>query len=776
MAKTFEFTQLLRNLGIRKLSKMSTSTGTKVRQPAWQKPSNSGGETGLKMYNSLTRNKEEFVPKSGGKTVSWYSCGPTVYDSTHMGHARNYVSIDINRRLLQDYFGYNIQFVQNVTDIDDKIILRARQSYLFDKFVAQNPVPDSAVREKCLKATLKFISENLKSDISSLEQFQTWYESLDNSKEKDANPKFGMHSSATLSAIGALTGSGECDANDFYGKMKDVLVPVLDEESGNTVNDPEIFRALPAYWEKQFNKDMASLNVLPPSVTTRVSEYVPEIIEFVQKIIENGYAYAANDGSVYFDTGAFDKSDKHEYAKCQPWNKGQLLLINDAEGSLSDFSGSNGKRSPNDFALWKASKPGEPEWESPWGKGRPGWHIECSVMASDILGSNIDIHTGGVDLAFPHHDNELAQSEACFDNYQWVNYFLHTGHLHIEGQKMSKSLKNFITVGEALEKYSARLLRLTFCSAQWNNPLDFKESLITEVKSFEQTLNNFFRNVRALVADIDHREDGGECVSKKLGKEEKDLIRDFELYQEQIHTAFCDNLATPVAIRNIGELLTRSNLYIATIGSNLRIEPLADIARYVTKILGILGFPSRPDGLGWEDDANKSQSSVSNREELLMPYVKCLSNFRDEVRRLAISGAAHSDLLKLTDRVRDHDILNLNVSIDDRSDQASLVKFLNEQEKEELQKVLVEKEERQKEKEAKKQEQARLRELKEAERRKKAEVAPQDMFRDTELYSEWDQDGLPVKNKDGTEVTKSMLKKLKKQFDQQKKLHDEYFP
>ncbi|SCU99373.1 LAME_0G02916g1_1 [Lachancea meyersii CBS 8951] len=773
MLKSLGFIQQLRNLGKRKVSKMSSSIGAKISQPVWQKPSKESQESVLKLYNSLTRKKEEFVPRSGGKNVSWYSCGPTVYDSTHMGHARNYVSIDVNRRLLQDYFGYNIQFVQNVTDIDDKIIVRARQLYLFENFVAKTPAPNAEVRQKCQEAALKYISTNLNSAISSFQQFESWYASLDIAKEKEANPKFGMHSASVQTAIEAL---GEENAETFYEKVKDVLIPVLDEESGSTVNDPEIFRKLPAYWEKQFNKDMESLNVLPPSVTTRVSEYVPEIVDFVKKIIDNGYAYAANDGSVYFDTVMFDKSEKHEYAKCQPWNKGQLSLINDAEGSLSNFSASNGKRSPNDFALWKASKPGEPEWESPWGKGRPGWHIECSVMASDILGSNIDIHTGGVDLAFPHHDNELAQSEACFDNYQWVNYFLHTGHLHIEGQKMSKSLKNFITVREALDKFSSRLLRLTFCSAQWNSPLDFKESLLVEVKSLEQSLNNLFKNVRALHADIDHSEESGKYVSKKLSQKEKDLMKDFDRYQDQVHEAFCDNLSTPVALKNIGELVSKTNQYIAAAGSDLKIEPLVDIVRYVTKIMAILGFPARQDGLGWLDEANEAATGSSNKEELLMPYLKCLSNFRDGVRRLAIENVTSGEYLKLTDRVRDQDLLNLNVSIDDRSDQGSLVKFLNDEEKDELLRILVEKEQRQKEKEAKKVEQAKLRESKENERRKKAEMAPENMFRDPELYSEWDQDGMPVKNKDGSDVTKSMLKKLKKVYDQQKKLHSEYFP
>lgn len=239
-----------------------------------------------------------------------------------------------------------------------------------------------------------------------------------------------------------------------------------------------------------------------------MSEFVPEIISYIEKIIANGYAYAA-DGSVYFDTARFDGQGGHHYAKLEPWSKGDASLIEDGEGSLG--AKLQGKRNPNDFALWKASKPGEPVWESPWGKGRPGWHIECSVMAryiinrrlveknnanddddSAVLGDNMDIHSGGIDLAFPHHDNELAQAEAYYDCHQWVNYFLHAGHLHVEGQKMSKSLKNFITIQEALKTYSARQLRIFFLLHQWNAKMDFKQSSMQEAIQIETTIRVSF--------------------------------------------------------------------------------------------------------------------------------------------------------------------------------------------------------------------------------------------------------------------------------------------
>lgn len=749
-----------------------TAAAAKIAQPEWHKPAPQKSKPVLKLYNTLTRAKEQFVPISGTSLVSWYSCGPTVYDASHMGHARNYVSVDINRRIMSEYFGYDIKFVQNVTDIDDKIIIRARQNYLFDNYTNGVSEITDAIVEKANGATIAYINKNLNAEMTSTADFSKWVASLDVETEKINNPKFPMHVTAVSNAVLALE-QQRGDSARFFELVKDVMVPVLDKELGSTVNDPEVFRKLPAYWENRYNDDMARLNVLPPSVTTRVSEYVPEIVTFVEKIISNGYAYATDDGSVYFDTGKFDGSSKHDYAKCQPWNKGKMDLIEDGEGSLSTQN-TKEKHSNNDFALWKASKPGEPEWESPWGKGRPGWHIECSVMASDILGSQIDIHSGGIDLAFPHHDNELAQSEARYDNEQWINYFLHTGHLHIEGQKMSKSLKNFITIDEALSKYTSRQLRLVFASAQWNNQLDFKESLLNEVRSLESSFNNFFQNARALQADNIHKQEGlSYNISKKLTPLEKKLLDDLQATQEKVDTAFCDNLSTPQAVKALADMVTTTNTYISAVGNELKIEPVIEVCKFVTKILDIIGFAARPDNLGWEtiSSADKSSGSV---EDVAMPYVKVLSNFRDQVRSMAIAKADLSEFLKLTDYIRDHDLLKLNVSLDDRNGQSALVKFLTEEEKQEVLKFNEEKEARDEAKRQKKLEQQKLREQKELERKEKAKVSPLEMFK-TEQYSAWDENGMPTKDKDGNDVTKSMTKKLKKQWDQQKKLHEEYF-
>jgi len=763
---------LARNLKAIPILPRMASTGTKkVQQPAWLQPTKKE-DVPLVLYNSLTRTKTEFVPLVPNH-ISWYCCGPTVYDHSHMGHARNYVSSDICRRILQNYFGYNVKFVQNVTDIDDKIIIAARQQHLFESKIASVYLSvDDSLLEKAKSYLLAYINKNLPGFSDEISKFVPWTESLNVAELSKETPKLPMYIKAAVRAHNAIYRSGG-DYSQFLSSIEEVAKPALDAEFGNSVTDNSIFRKLPSFWENKFNEDMAKLNVLPPTVTTRVSEYVPDIIEFVDKIVENGFAYSTQDGSVYFDTVKFENDPNHDYAKLQPWNKGDLSLIEDGEGSLS--IGQATKKNPADFALWKASKPGEPSWPSKWGEGRPGWHIECSVMASDLTGETMDIHSGGIDLCFPHHDNELAQSEAYFDNKQWVNYFLHNGHLHIEGQKMSKSLKNFITIEQALKDYTSRQLRLVFALSSWEKPIDFKESLIQEVKTLESTFSKFFTNVRALNSDYKHKLANGENVSRRVSDIEKQLYDDLSAAQTEVHKAFCDNLSSPQALKAIQDLIAKSNTYIqltSTGATPLRIEVLIAVTNWIVKILDILGFETRKDQLGWED-AQEGKANEGSIEDTVMPYVKALAQFRDNVRNLAINKAELSEILKASDTIRS-ELVHLGISLDDRPNGPSLVKFLNESEK---QQFLAQQEAKAKialEKEQKKKQQAELNAKKEQERLQKMKVNPQEMFKDKTLYSEWDETGIPLKDAQGEEITKSMKKRLLKQYQQQDKLYQEY--
>ncbi|AMD19573.1 HCL578Cp [Eremothecium sinecaudum] len=737
---------------------MSSST-SKIAQPKWIKPDAIKEQPALKLYNSLTRNKDEFVPISKSRKVTWYSCGPTVYDAAHMGHARNYVTIDINRRILEDYFGYDVDFVQNVTDIDDKIIIRARQEHLFEKYVSECSKVDDACLKKVKEAILAYISSKVDSKIETIESYNEWEKKIDLGKVKVEDPKLAMHVAAVRKAVDALNGHDQKPVREFLDAVKDVLVPVLDSEFGASITDPEVFRKLAAYWERSFNEDMRRLNVRAPTVTTRVSEYVDEIITFVKRIIDNGYAYVTDDGSVYFDTVRFDSAPNHDYAKCQPWNRGQHDLIADGEGALSS---SSGKRSANDFALWKASKAGEPQWESPWGAGRPGWHIECSVMASDVLGSTIDIHSGGIDLAFPHHDNELAQSEACFENSQWVNYFLHTGHLHIEGQKMSKSLKNFITIEEALEKYSVRQMRLAFAFTQWNNQLDFKESAMAEVRAWEQSVGNYFRTVRALIHESMEKD-----VTTRQSAPEAQLRRELAEVVERGHVQLCDNLSVGLVLRGVADIVGKANVYIAERGKDVRIEVLSEIARYATKMISLIGIEVRSDGLGWKE---AEKSTGEGFEEDVLPYVRCLSHFRDEIRQLARNNASSKEILRLADVLRDEHLVKLNVILEDRQEGPALVKFIDENERKRLVEEQAERTKREQQRKAAAEE-ARKRD---AARREKARVPAEVMFLQSAEYSAWDENGVPVSDASGEPLSKSMKKKLLKQWQQQKKLNEEF--
>jgi cysteinyl-tRNA synthetase len=407
-----------RPLRLSLIATMATSTRT---QPPWKEPQSEHASK-LKVWNSLTRSKNDFVPiDPEGKVVKWYSCGPTVYDDAHLGHARNYVTIDILRRVLAHYFGYNLRFVQNITDVDDKIILRGRQQYLLADFKSKNP----AVTDDLINTTIKAFDAYVKKNLPLLsadvnigtfnEESGKQYANVIQGKsvdgvgpagDKEAKIKMHLKTAGTAAtALLAPSKSAPEDVDVFYAGAEDVLLPYLDSLHGTSIDasDHTVFTRLTQKYEARFNEDMRSLNVLDPDVVTRVTEYGDQIVAFVEKIVDNGFAYSTSDGSVYFDIEGFEKVPGNHYARLEPWNRGDKSLQADGEGALSQQKTSE-KRSESDFALWKSSKPGEPAWQSPWGPGRPGWHIECSVMASDVLGQQMDIHSGGIDLCFPHHD------------------------------------------------------------------------------------------------------------------------------------------------------------------------------------------------------------------------------------------------------------------------------------------------------------------------------------------------------------------------------------
>lgn len=408
----------------------------------------------LKVYNSLTRNKDTFVPVDPtGKTVTWYACGPTVYEDAHLGHAKNYVSTDIIRRIMKDYFGFRVKFVMNTTDIDDKIIIQARQQYLLAHFKGEAATEDDSVSDSVLaevKAAFRhYIGKNLPS-LPSDTSPETFSDTVDKAYKDKAEPPpladpatanqgqaptvadllLRAHIGVARSAVEALQAPGKQSV--FFAKTDAILLPYLDALHGAEMdsNNHKIYLDLTQKFERRFTEDMNALNILAPDQLTRVTEYVPQIVRFVEKIVANGFGYSTADGSVYFDIDSFEKAG-HSYSRLLPGSKNDPALLADGEGSLS--KGKSMKRSETHFALWKASKPGEPAWSSPWGRGRPGWHIECSAMASEVIGKTIDIHSGGIDLRFPHHDNELAQSEAYWStpgcNVQWTNYFIHMGQL-----------------------------------------------------------------------------------------------------------------------------------------------------------------------------------------------------------------------------------------------------------------------------------------------------------------------------------------------------------
>ncbi|KAM8938889.1 cysteine--tRNA ligase, cytoplasmic [Pelodytes ibericus] len=727
----------------------------KRTQPPWSPPE-AKEQPKLRLYNSLTRSKDVFVPQNG-KKVTWYCCGPTVYDASHMGHARSYISFDILRRVLKDYFKYDVFYCMNITDIDDKIIKRARQNYLFQKYKDSNPKAPALLLD--VKTALKPFLQNLS-------------ETTDPDKKQMLEKIEKAVSAAICPLEGALSKSA-CEeetqkyAQTLLEESADMLAEWLDTQHGADVTDNSIFTQLPKYWEGEYHKDMDALNVLPADVLTRVSEYVPEIVAFVQKIVDNGYGYVSN-GSVYFNTAKFHSSDKHYYAKLVPEAVGDQKALQEGEGDLSISADRlNEKQSPNDFALWKTSKPGEPSWESPWGKGRPGWHIECSAMAGSILGESMDIHGGGFDLRFPHHDNELAQSEAFYDNDHWVRYFLHTGHLTIAGCKMSKSLKNFITIKDALQRNTARQLRLAFLMHSWKDTLDYSNNTMESAIQYEKFMNEFFLNVKDILrapTDIT-----GQFV--KWEDPEIDLNNSFYDKKSAIHEALCDNIDTRTVMEEMRSLVSQCNSYIAS-KKGAKQTPnrmlLQSISAFLTSMLRIFGAIEGEEPIGFPVGGSTQNL---NLESTVMPYLQVLSQFREGVRKIARENKVF-EVLQLSDALRDDVLPDLGVRLEDHEGLPTVVKLVD---RETLLKEKEEKKQAEEEKRRKKEEAAKKKQELEAAKLAKMKICPSGMFKsETDKYSKFDESGFPTHDIEGKELSKGQAKKLRKLFETQEKLHKEY--
>ena len=409
----------------------------------------------MKLYNTMTRKKEEFKPITPGE-VKIYGCGPTVYNFIHIGNARPICVFDTMRRYME-YRGFKVTYVQNFTDIDDKIIKKA-----------------------------------------------------------------------------------------------------IDEESD--------YLTVSKRYIEEYKKDAKGLNVRGASIAPLATENIDSVIDIISTLIEKGYAYEVN-GDVYFRTKRFKEYGKLSHQPLEDLEAGARISIGEQ------------KEDPMDFALWKSSKPGEPFWNVPWGKGRPGWHIECSAMARKYLGNTIDIHCGGRDLIFPHHENEIAQSECC-NGVPFANYWIHNGYINVDNQKMSKSLNNFFTVRDVAEKYGYEPIRYLMIASHYRSPINYSVDIIEQCKSALDRLytcrdNLEFKKLNALADKAD---------------EDNKVIDSLSKYKDRFITAMDDDLNTADALSVIFDLVKDININIISSSNSSKqvIEFALKIFNELTSVLGLL--------------------------------------------------------------------------------------------------------------------------------------------------------------------------------------------
>ncbi len=415
----------------------------------------------MKIYNTLTRKIEEFVPLEEGK-VKMYVCGPTVYNLIHIGNARPMICFDTVRRYME-YKGYEVTYVSNFTDVDDKIIKRAAEEGVQSEVISQRYI------EEC-------------------------------------------------------------------------------------------------------KKDMADMNIKPATVHPLATQEINGMLDMIQTLLDKGYAYCVN-GTVYFRTRKFEG-----YGKLSKKNIDELEAGHRDEKHSLKVTGENEKEDPLDFVLWKPKKEGEPYWKSPWSDGRPGWHIECSVMSKKYLGEEIDIHAGGEDLIFPHHENEIAQSEAC-NGKQFAKYWMHNGFLNIDNKKMSKSAGNFFTVRDITAQYDPMVLRFFMLSAHYRNPINFSRELMEAAKNGLERIVNAVSNLKYLIDN---------SKSDDMTDEEMGILDKTVGYVHAFEAAMDDDFNTADAIACVFDLVKYANTVAGSDNSREFLESILGTITVLTDVLGII--------------------------------------------------------------------------------------------------------------------------------------------------------------------------------------------